>query len=77
MVFWHMWGEGGPQDPQPIDGAGLDLDLWGPWAVQNVGAPLPKFLHLVPIPSFKSFSVLVLLQIGDLRVLKLQNQIYK
>ena len=25
--------------------SGPDLDLWGPWAVQNVGAPLTKSFH--------------------------------
>ena len=55
--------------------SGPDLDLWGPWAVQNVGGPPTKVFSLVPITCFESFRALVLLQIGEHSVLKFIKRI--
>ena len=41
------------------------------------GGPLTKISHSVPNMSFESFRALIVLQIGEHRALKLQNQIRK
>ena len=44
----------------------------GPWAMQNVGALLPKVSHSVPITSFESFRALPVPQNGEHKVIKLR-----